>query len=488
MNTTAPSSAPIVSLAWIDTIGLVGTGVAIGVGSILYSIAWFFGSKKGRRFNTFDALFLAGFIAAVTAAASGVAILQANSRSVTRTIDLPFTVPVVLRCLVPVCILLHIQYYKFLQNHWNWKSDIVKLVIFNMEAMDVIFVMTPILNGNVYVELEVNIFDLFTASVVYAALLAFRQIHIYLVFRKKGKTRASRSNIVYRSISLNMLGLNVVVLLITFLPLSVYLAVHTLLGWKSDDRPGIPTNTKPVKQVETRANVLTDDKDEGKETRSSPTISRVELLAYFASLGVDIFLVVDLSPSLDVAPVGNSVIPLVNKVSFGFAICLIGLDIATLKSYFAADETLKTVAEEKGELSRAYTIYLASSRIETYLLLALLGFLGGTLGSSGSASGQDPLGLIFVAVDYIIVMLRLWLRLVSIAQVQAFDIDRIGLFESFFPLNIIFYAFIAAFDVVLGLMSIPAIAYGSFQVLVHGRWLPKGNLQRFLELASTHAY
>ena len=486
MATTAPSVSPVQSLEYVDTIGFIGIGAAAGTGVILVALAALLESRRDteRGFDKFDALLLAGFAAAVTNAVSGVELILANSRSFTNTADLAFSVPILLRCVLPGCVLLHIQYYKFLENHWNWKSDVVKLVISNLEALDVLFVMTPILNGNVYVEFRVNDFDLYGATIVYALLWILRKVHVAYLFKDKATTRASRSNIVYRSISLNTLPLNVVVLVMSFLPLSIYLAVHTSLGWKSDDRTGAPARSREENESTTEVPVPTNDEVTSEEAGSSPNISRLELLAYFASLGIDIYLAVDLGSALGTAPPGNSVAQLVIDLSFAFALCLIGLDIATLKSYFVADETLATIEEEGGRLSRIYNIYLASARVESYLLLCLLGVLAGTLASSG----QDPLGLVFVVIDYLIVNLRLWLRLRSIAQVNAFDIEGIGLIETFFPLNVIYYGIFAAYDIALGLIQIPAIVYGSFQVLVYGRWLPKGNLQKFLELASTNAY
>ena len=174
----------------------------------------------------------------------------------------------------------------------------------------------------------------------------------------------------------------------------------------------------------------------------------------------------------------------VNTLSFFFAVILIGLDIGTLKSYFVAEETLETIEEEGGWLSKVYFIYMATARVESYLLLSLTGVLAANV----AQAGQDPIGLVFVIIDYVIINLRAWLRLQSVAGVNAFDIETIGRIENFFPLNVMLYAVVAAADIAMGLYNIRAILQGSYKVLRYGRWLPKGDLQRFLELASTHGY
>ena len=485
LPTSAPTPSTTVSLAWIDTIGVLGNGAAVAIGTLLTIGARTLFSKRS---NSLDCLFIAGFVAAAANAASGVALVQANSRSFFRVSDLTVTLPILLRCLLAAGLLVQLQYASFLEKHWNWNNYIVKLVISNMEALDLLFVMTPIMNSLVYVELRVNDFELYGVSLIYVALWLLRKIHHARVFKGKAQTPESRSNIVYRTISQSSLPLNAVVLIASVIPLSIYLAVHLIGGWRVEARPPQMVRTKAESSsflVVKSEEVGGDHKENGdKDYANRPTVSRVELLAYLASISIDIFLVIDLSSAV----IGNTsaadVEIFLNNISFSFAICLLGLDIATLKSYFTAPETLETIEQENGLLSRTYLIYVATTRVEAYLLLCLLGILA----ANAAEALVDPTGLIFVVTDYIIVNVRLWLRVTSTVQVKAFDIEKLGRIENFFPVNVVVYGAISAVDIVFGLIKIPAILYGSYQVFAYGRWLPKANLQSFLELASTHAY
>lgn len=492
LPTLSPSPAPEEFLRLTDVIGLVGTGAAVGTG-LLFTTLTFCSAGVSERLKTFDAVLAAMFVAAVTNAISGLVTFSANSLSFARTADLTLGAPVLLRCFVPVCVLAHIQYYKFLENHWNWKSNVVKLVVFNIEAIDIVFLMAAILNSLLLVELRVSDFELYAVTPIYVLLWLLQKVHLALVFKNRTDAPVSRSNALYRSISQCSLPLNVVLLIISILPLSMYLTATSVNRGKAkeeaQEKRQLRKESTAIEISNTPGAIATETPNTSGaiETEASPpTISRVELLAYYASLGVDIYLVVVLSEFVIGASAAGSpdTVRFINDISFAFAVCLIGLDIATLKSYFVIPETLESIDEEDGDLSKVYLIYVASTRVESYLLLCLIGVLAANL----AEGGEDPLGFIFVVVDYLIVNLRVWLRLTSIAPVKAFDIDRIGRIEDFFPFNVVGYGMVAAVDVFWGLRHIPKIFEGSYKVFVYGRWLPKADLKRFLELLSTHGY
>lgn len=178
-------------------------------------------------------------------------------------------------------------------------------------------------------------------------------------------------------------------------------------------------------------------------------VSKIEIIAYYVSLALNMYFVVTLGVQLQLT--------LEDGAALFVAIVLVFMDVATMRSYFATDERSGTRS--------IHLYYMATTKIEAYLLV-LLGFFFVIIRAS-------VLNIVLSVVDYVVVNLRIVLRFRAFAASEKYDARAINLRENAFPINLLFYIAVLAVDVVRGVCFLPWTIYRSLVALWTAQWLPE---------------
>lgn len=209
-------------------------------------------------------------------------------------------------------------------------------------------------------------------------------------------------------------------------------------------------------------------------------VSKVEILAYYFSLVVDLYFIIALGVEIGGYLFGDAPIPdtqtdLLNAFTFGFASGLFLLDTATLKSYYMEETRVKA---EPRKLNDVAFYYIMTSKVEIYSLLSFLVLLVLALlttsdpSGSVSISGENAFNVALVVIDYVIVVVRSTLRINAFTMEKEFDARYLRDWENAAPFNIIYSFLIAVVDVLSGLARLPCTVTWSLCTLKNAPWFP----------------
>ena len=423
-----------------------------------------------------DVFWSVAVLATLGSAIYGIAAAELPAQEDSFTLTL-FIFPLVLRGLVPVCVWNHIIYYNYYDSRSDSSKMAVKAVVFNIETTSLILLTTPILSGVAAANgVTSGVFEVYIVPVLYSVLWVAHKVHTIFLFKQRPDTPNSRKNLIFRSISQNLLPLSVGVYVLSF-PV-IYVAM--ILEWfaQRHAQEGVEANQLVEAGGDGQgeeAALIKEEEEAARERTLAPELSKFELFFYFISLGVDLFLLVTLGGEA-IATEDNLVI----HISFVFSLLLFGLDLTTLKSYFVPPGNGCCKVNGVNTFSWGYFDYVASSRVESYVLFALFGVL--TAGVRGQL--EEPTALAFVAIEYVLVNARAFYRFTSLAEVGAINVARLGQLENAFPLNIVCYIFIALVDTFRALCyHWIEVLQGAYKTCRDGNRFPQINLKCCVENA-----
>ena len=208
-------------------------------------------------------------------------------------------------------------------------------------------------------------------------------------------------------------------------------------------------------------------------------VSKLEILAYYVSLGVDSNGIISFGMAASRVEVNSNAARtrLDATLGFGFGvfIALLLMDLATLKSYYLEEtgQAADTGKDSPGHESLKNTSYqyIATSTVELHLLIFLISLFIIALGIVAGAETQG-LNLALLVLDYLTVCFRATSKLFSLSQTEYFNPRTFLRTDASYPLCLIFYLFISLWDMLEGLCYLPLSICWSLKSLRDEKWLP----------------
>lgn len=210
-------------------------------------------------------------------------------------------------------------------------------------------------------------------------------------------------------------------------------------------------------------------------------VSKIEVLAYYISLGMEIYLIVSASNALGSNSVTLNSIEVsafgiqLRTLGFAFSVVLLLMDLATLKSYYLEEQRKKEEPEDKSSGFEALKIYcyqyFVTSTIELYLLVSLIIIFGLDVVATNFEPGK-VLNVVFLMVDYIMVCFRSTAKLASVSKGEYFEPKSWLRTELTYPFILVIFTLIAVFDMLEGVIMFPFSFFWSLESLLKEKWLP----------------
>ena len=208
-------------------------------------------------------------------------------------------------------------------------------------------------------------------------------------------------------------------------------------------------------------------------------VSKLEILAYYLSLGLDLYFITSLA--LRVLEIANGTVVATNTeestaltldvISFGFALALLLLDITTLKSYY-----LENTKSEKGDrkMNRLAFAYVVDSKLEMLAIFIFISLLVATSATSAFLASTDTyLNIGFGVVDYAVVALRSTVRINGFSKDGEYDVFMMQYYDNLFPFTIIYFVLYSLYDIIQGIVLFPCTMIWSVRALCTVRWFPE---------------
>lgn len=177
-------------------------------------------------------------------------------------------------------------------------------------------------------------------------------------------------------------------------------------------------------------------------------ISKFQVALFFSSLGLDCYFIVTLAGALNPTTT--------ESLGLAFAVVLLALDVTTLVSFYEGEQwhsfsKIPTAWVEGNHCSRMLPghelKYRATSKLECYILVVFIMLLISFQGT--------VLDIVFALLDYVLVCLRLLLRLRMFASSESYDMRAVNKLEDPWPYSLVVFSLITVFDVISSVLYFP---------------------------------
>lgn len=208
-------------------------------------------------------------------------------------------------------------------------------------------------------------------------------------------------------------------------------------------------------------------------------VSKVEILAYYLSLGLDLYFIISLAFRVVEISNGSAIATTqaertaqtLDTLSFGFAVALLVLDITTLKSYYM--ESARSEKEDR-KMNRLAFAYVVDSKLEMLAIFVFFVLLVATSATSTvEVSADTYLNIGFAVVDYLVVAVRSTLRINGFTKDGEYDVFMMQYYDNLFPFSLVFYFLYSLYDIAQGILFLPCTIVWSVRALFTVRWLPE---------------
>lgn len=205
-------------------------------------------------------------------------------------------------------------------------------------------------------------------------------------------------------------------------------------------------------------------------------ISKVEILSYYFSLGVDLYFISTLAPKIVNSPtnsdsdIGKAVLRGLDVMSLAVAITLLCLDFATLKIYYVKSTQSKT---EDGNLNKLAFEYLVDTRVELLAIVFVTVFLASTRsGFTMPTSAAIDVSIAFGLMDFFLVAARSTARINAYLEDPEYDVFLMQYYDNLLPFSIIYFLCFSLYDVIQAFVLLPRTILWSIHALYAEPWLP----------------
>ena len=209
-------------------------------------------------------------------------------------------------------------------------------------------------------------------------------------------------------------------------------------------------------------------------------VSKIEILAYYVSLGFDTFFIYSLAVRIGNPPPvnnpGDVTSILLDIISFAASLMLMLLDISTLRNVALETTLREKVLYSDDDADKSYAIaYMIDSRLEMMTLVAFTVTLVvvAITDTTGTDQSGIMLNVVFGVIDYILVAVRSSVRLNLFTKEQSFDVLELQYWDNLFPFNLVVFTLFALFDGLRAIVFFPFTLRWSLNMLFEARWLPE---------------